>query len=110
MCFSKGDKYLHILNAEGDIICYDFESKKIDTQFNIKEESKGIVCIQDTKVAVLYEDLLVVAENGNTVKQVKLDYKAVCIDYNHLTKEILVGRNEVSFLILNLIKNICNSK
>jgi DNA polymerase II large subunit len=97
MCLSNGDKYLHILNAEGDIICYNFESKKIETEFNIKEDPKGIVCIQDNKVAVLFESLLVVVENGNTVKQVKLDYKAVCIDYNHLTKEILVGRTDVNF-------------
>ena len=97
MCLSNGDKYLHLLNAEGDIICYNIESKKVETEFNIKEDSKGIVCIEDNKVAVLFENLLVVVENGNTVKQIKLDYKSVCIDYNHVTKEILVGRTDVNF-------------
>lgn len=51
----------------------------------------------ETKVAALYENLIVISEQGAVVKELKLKYKANCFDFNSLTNEFLIGDSEVIF-------------
>ena len=40
-----------------------------------------------------------ISENGNTIKEEKLKYKANCLSFNSLTNEIYVGESEVRLII-----------
>lgn len=96
--FSRDEKLLHLLNVEGNIISYNTETESIESELTIKEVTKGIACIDGFTVVTLYESLLVKSEKGNILKEEKLKFKANCVEYNHLTKELYVGDSEVSFI------------
>lgn len=91
MSFSEDDKYLHCLNVEGTITSYNTETKVIDCEMRIKEIGVGLSCISQTKLIVAFEKLLYVIEQGNTIKEKKLDFQASALDFNRLTKEIYLG-------------------
>lgn len=99
MCFDYDDKLLHALDVSGVITTYNLESREIESTYKIDEASKGIACIEGYKVVVAFEKLLMISEKGNTVKEIKLSYKASCVEYSKVTKEILVGDSYVSYFL-----------
>lgn len=89
--FDESERFVYLINVEGLFIKYDLDTQSEVERYFEKEVPIGISIASQSQSVICYENKLVLIENGNLIKEVKLKFIANSFDSNHTTKEIYVG-------------------